>query len=95
MINKTNKPEAEKVQLTLYIRGSCPFCKKVLKYLKSAGETVPLKDVGSHPEYKEELIKIGGKQQVPCLVIDGTPLYESDEIIHYLQRLQNSQNRCR
>ena len=32
----------------------------------------------------EELIAIGGKQQVPCLVIDGKALYESADIVNYL-----------
>lgn len=29
--------------------------------------------------------KIGGKTQVPCLVIDGKPLYESLDIIEWLK----------
>ena len=34
----------------------------------------------------EELIKIGGKPQVPCLVIDGKALYESLDIIEWFKR---------
>lgn len=33
----------------------------------------------------EDLIKRGGKDQVPCLFIDGKPLYESDDIIKYFK----------
>ncbi|KXB32941.1 hypothetical protein HMPREF3192_01310 [Atopobium deltae] len=32
------------------------------------------------------LAEKGGKSQVPCLFIDGEPLYESDDIIQYLDR---------
>jgi len=32
-----------------------------------------------------ELIKVGGKQQVPCLFIDSVPMYESDEIVAWLK----------
>ncbi|MDR2716000.1 MAG: glutathione S-transferase N-terminal domain-containing protein, partial [Coriobacteriaceae bacterium] len=34
------------------------------------------------------LIKIGGKKQIPCLVIEGKALYESDDIIAYLGDLR-------
>ena len=33
----------------------------------------------------KELIQVGGKQQVPCLFIDGKPLYESLDIIRWLE----------
>lgn len=33
----------------------------------------------------EDLIKRGGKDQVPCLFIDGKALYESDDIIKYFK----------
>lgn len=33
----------------------------------------------------EDLINRGGKDQVPCLFIDGKPLYESDDIIKYFK----------
>ncbi|MBS4843870.1 MAG: glutathione S-transferase domain-containing protein, partial [Collinsella sp.] len=31
------------------------------------------------------LIAVGGKRQVPCLFIDGKPLYESSDIIAWVQ----------
>ena len=34
---------------------------------------------------QNDLVRIGGKKQVPCLVINGKPLYESDDIIAYLR----------
>ena len=33
----------------------------------------------------EQLVSIGGKRQVPCLFIDGKPLYESLDIIKWLE----------
>ena len=32
----------------------------------------------------EDLVRIGGNRQCPCLLIDGAPMYESDDIIDYL-----------
>ena len=34
-----------------------------------------------------ELVTIGGKKQVPCLVTNGEPLYESMDIIQHLNSL--------
>ena len=44
-----------------------------------------MKNTQENPAYREELIKIGGKPQVPCLVIDGQALYESDDIIDWIK----------
>ena len=43
------------------------------------------KDISADPQNREDLIRIGGKQQVPCLVIEGTALYESDAIIQWFK----------
>lgn len=47
--------------------------------------TFALKDIRKSPASREELLKIGGKSQVPCLVIDGVALYESLDIIKWLK----------
>ena len=36
-------------------------------------------------EDRLELIRVGGKQQVPCLFIDGKPMYESLDIVEWLR----------
>lgn len=66
---------------TLFIKETCPYCQKVLGYLNQAGIEVPVRDIVADPDAREELVRVGGKQQVPCLFIDGKPLYESDDII--------------
>ena len=70
--------------VTLYYKPTCPYCQKVLAYMDQNGINLRLKDVLASPENKQELIKIGGKGQVPCLVTDGKALYESDDIIKWL-----------
>lgn len=47
---------------------------------------IPLSDITSNLEAAEKLIEVGGKRQVPCLFIDGKPLYESDDIIAWLNK---------
>lgn len=73
-------------QLMLYYSPTCPYCRKVLGYLDQIGATVPMKDVSADPAARQELIAIGGKKQVPCLVIDGKALYESADIIAWLKK---------
>ena len=75
------KPSEE---LVLYINPRCPYCKKVTDYLASSGRTITIKNT-QDIRVREELINIGGKPQVPCLVIRGKALYESDEIIKWLK----------
>lgn len=74
----------EKPQLALYYAPWCPYCQKVLNYLKQIHKSVPLRNVYHGINVKEELRRLGGKAQVPCLIIDGQPLYESSDIIHWL-----------
>ena len=70
--------------LTLYYIPTCPFCRKVLEFMNKKNIEMPLKDKSANPAYEKELVSIGGKSQVPCLIIDGKPLYESDAIIEWL-----------
>lgn len=71
--------------LTLYHFMGCPFCAVVQNYLESRNISIPMKDIRQQPAFRDELIKIGGKTQVPCLVINGKALYESDEIIQWFK----------
>ena len=71
--------------LILYYRPTCPYCKKVLKFLEEIDLEIPLKNIEDNPKAKDELLHLGGKAQVPCLFIDGKPLYESDDIIDWLK----------
>ena len=69
----------------LFVKTTCPYCQKVLRYLEGAGIELPLLDIRRDPAVRERLVEVGGKAQVPCLFIDGTPMYESDDIIAYLK----------
>lgn len=72
------------LKLILFIRPSCPYCQKVLSFLKRQNRTLPMRDIGDADALRE-LIRAGGKQQVPCLLIEGKALYESDDIIEWLK----------
>ena len=73
-------------ELTLYHFDMCPFCVKVNQYLTQNSIQIPMKNILTDSQAKLELLEIGGKTQVPCLVIDGKALYESDDIINWLEQ---------
>ena len=72
-------------KLTLYYFPACPYCRLVLDCLNRLGLEIPMRNIRSDPGARESLLEIGGKGQVPCLVIDGQPLFESEDIVRWLQ----------
>ncbi len=72
--------------LVLYQFERCPYCAAVTEYLKRRRITIPLRDILTDPGGLEELIRVGGKRQVPCLIIDGKALYESENIIQWFEK---------
>ena len=86
----SSKASIEKPTLTLYVFSACPYCRKVTNYLSSVGKSIPTKDIRKDPYAKSELKQIAGKTQVPCLVINGKPMHESNDIIKWLKENPNS-----
>jgi glutaredoxin len=78
--------------LSLYQLPSCPFCVKVRRTMKREGLNIELRNINQKNDYREELIREGGKRTVPCLRIEKTDgqvewLYESSDVIAHLQEL--------
>ena len=74
--------------LDLYIMETCPYCKKVLKFMDENNmncNKINIEDKTS----EEALIKLGGKRQVPFLVDKdrNIQMYESSDIIEYLKTI--------
>lgn len=78
--------DGREADLELFKFDSCPFCIRVLVKLRGLknGSGVRLRDTAKEPGAEEELVKRGGDDQVPCLFIDGQPMYESADIIAWL-----------
>ena len=73
------------MKLELYKFDSCPYCRRVMNHIASAGRTdIVYHDIHESMENRERLIRDGGMEQVPCLFIDGKPIYESMDIIRWL-----------
>jgi len=73
--------------MILYYFEPCPFCQKVLLVIDELhlDEKIEFRDTLEQPQFRDELVQLNGKTQVPCLVINGEPMLESDDIIAYLK----------
>lgn len=72
--------------LVLYYYPTCPYCHKVTNLINKHNlEEIELKNINQDEQAESELIEIGGKRQVPCLFINGEPLYESDDIVIWIK----------
>ena len=69
--------------MVLYYKPTCPFCHKVLAFMEQEDIAMPMRDT-LEPGVKDDLIRIAGKGQVPCLIVDGVPMFESDDIVRFL-----------
>lgn len=74
--------------LNIFILPTCPYCKKVIDYLKTTKLKYNLLDI-NETYYLDELIQLGGKRQVPFLFDNdkNVMMYESDDIIEFLKTL--------
>lgn len=88
---QTNRQQATDTRgLALYYFPACPFCVVVLDVLEQLDVTIELRNIFADPQWRQELIEGGGRKTVPCLRIEDeamnvTWMYESRQIIHYLQ----------
>jgi len=71
--------------LALYQYSSCPFCAKVRRFMAANELDIPLKDTMMDSSARQQLVDVGGRSTVPALMIDGEIMYESDDIIHWMQ----------
>lgn len=79
-------------ELTLYHFIGCPYCAAVKVFIDQFDLDIEQKDILINPAYGKELLKEGGKAQVPCLRIESNQgevnwLYESQHIIDYLRQI--------
>ena len=72
----------------LYILETCPYCSKVMNYFDENSIKYNKKNIDDK-ENREQLIKLGGYEQVPFLydTEKNEGLYESDDIIKYAESM--------
>lgn len=84
-----NKVQQSVLGHALYQHKSCPFCVKTRRAMRRLNLEVELRDIGKNKLFRDELEIGGGRVKVPCLRVEEEGrvnwLYESQEIIHYLE----------
>jgi glutaredoxin len=83
---KSRKSAGETLDLELYKLDGCPFCARVLDVISRLKVAVRVRDIEKDPEAARRLVEAGGLDQVPCLFVDGQPMYESADIIAFLEK---------
>ncbi len=74
------------MKLELFMGDTCPYCRMVKKEIEKQGRTdVAYCNIDQSEAELQRLVEVGGKKQIPCLLIDGKPLYESKDIVAWLR----------
>ena len=73
--------------LVLYGRSSCPYCARVDRVIKELDveDKLVRRDTGFGSPWRADLGKRTGRTQVPCLFINGEPMFESLDIIAWMR----------
>lgn len=72
-------------KLELFKYNSCPFCQRVMMAVQKLGIDVEMHDIMQNPEDLKFHVEKTGRRTVPCLYINGEPMFESGDIISYLE----------
>lgn len=69
----------------LYVLDTCPYCHRVMEFFDN-NNIKYLKKVVTDVENRDELLRLGGKEQVPFLYEPekDIKMYESDKIMEFV-----------
>jgi len=88
--DSSSKQEEQPLQpltgLVLYKIDACPYCKVVLRVVANLNLDITFRDTKEDSNWRRDLKRRTGRTQVPCLFIDGQPMFESKEIVSWLKR---------
>lgn len=71
--------------LELYKFDACPYCQRVMKVIDENKLKVTYLDIYDDMNNMQKLMMITGKKTVPCMFINGDPMFESLDIIEWLK----------
>lgn len=79
------RADGQAVHLALYKYDACPFCQRVFRAIDRLGVHVEYRDVQTDYAHRQGLREQTGRTTVPCLVVDGVPMFESADIVAWLE----------
>jgi len=70
----------------LFVKSSCGHSRKVLLARGNLHlqKQVSVSNVTEDAHSRDELVKLAGNDQAPCLIIGGKPVHEADDIVKHL-----------
>ena len=76
------------MNLRLFHKWQCPYSARVRDFVDEhrLGDRIEYVEIHEVEGAQDELARMTGKAQVPCLVIDGKPMLESNEIVEWLRQ---------
>ena len=79
-------PPGLETDTTLYIRNNCMFSTNAAAAVANLHleDAVPVVNVSESQAAHDELVRVAGKGQAPCLVVGGKPMHEAADIIGHL-----------
>lgn len=83
--DKQREVEEELKIYSLYQFSACPFCIKVRRVMRKLNLPIELRNANKDEALKAELLAKGGSSKVPCLRIGDKWMYESNDIIRFLE----------
>ncbi len=72
--------------IELIHRHHCPYSARVRDFIDEKGlkDRIAYAELSEDPGAEARLAELTGRSQVPCLVVDGKPMLESESIIRWL-----------
>ena len=74
------------MNLELFYFEACPFCQIVLKEIDRLNVKVDYKNIFEDQASADRLIRDTGRKTTPCLYIDNRPMFESNDIVEWLEK---------
>ena len=73
-------------ELELYFFEECPYCQRVLAVIQKLNIKVTFSNIHNDINQMHKLHQITGRKTVPCLFINGEPMFESGDIKAWLEK---------
>ena len=68
-------------QVTIYIKPTCPFCKKALMVLKREGVKPNIIDITNNNNLRSQMVCESNRTTVPQIFVEGKHIGDCNEII--------------
>jgi len=69
--------------MVLYFKPDCTYCVRTIYFIEKNGIEMELRNI-YEGDNQLQLMSVAGSGQVPCLIVDGEPIFDDEEIVAYL-----------